>query len=28
VKRHTMNRLDSFITATVGRRITYARLTA
>ena len=28
VKRQTMNRLDSFITATVGRRITYARLTA
>jgi hypothetical protein len=28
VKRHTMQRLDSFIAATPGRRITYARLTA
>lgn len=28
VKRHTMGRLDSFITASSGRRITYARLTA
>jgi len=28
VKRHTLDRLDSFITATSGRRITYARLTA
>ena len=28
VKRHTLERLDSFVTATVGRRITYARLTA
>lgn len=28
VKRHTMDRLDSFITATSGMRLTYARLTA
>ena len=28
VKRHTLERLDSFVTATIGRRITYARLTA
>ena len=28
VKRHTMNRLDSFIDATIGCRITYARLIA
>ena len=28
VKRHTMDRLDSFITATSGLRLTYARLTA
>jgi transposase-like protein len=28
VKRHTMDRLDSFITATSGMRLTYERLTA
>ena len=28
VKRHTLQRLDSFVAATVGRRITYAELTA
>jgi transposase-like protein len=28
VKRHTLNRLSSFITATAGRRITYKELTA
>jgi transposase-like protein len=28
VKRHTLDRLDSFITATSGRRLTYERLTA
>lgn len=28
VKRHTLERLDSFIAATSGRRLTYARLTA
>jgi transposase-like protein len=28
VKRHTLERLDSFVAATVGRRITYAELTA
>jgi transposase-like protein len=28
VKRHTLERLDSFVAATIGRRITYARLTA
>ena len=28
VKRHTLNRLDSFITASKGLRLTYARLTA
>lgn len=28
VKRHTLNRLDSFVEATAGRRITYRELTA
>jgi hypothetical protein len=28
VKRHTMDRLESFITATKGLRLTYARLIA
>lgn len=28
VKLHTLNRLDSFVSATVGRRITYKELTA
>lgn len=28
VKRHTTERLDSFVTATTGRRITYQELTA
>ena len=28
VKRHTLERLDSFVAATVGRRITYKELTA
>ena len=28
VKRHTLDRLASFVEATVGRRITYAELTA
>jgi hypothetical protein len=28
VKRHTLDRLDSFIAVTSGRRLTYARLTA
>ena len=28
VQRHTLDRLNSFVTATVGRRITYAALTA
>lgn len=28
VKRHTLDRLDSFVAATVGRRITYKELTA
>ncbi len=28
VKRHTLDRLDSFVDATVGRRITYRELTA
>lgn len=28
VKQHTLTRLDSFVRATVGRRITYAELTA
>ena len=28
VKRHTLSRLDSFVEATVGRRITYRELTA
>jgi len=28
VKRHTMNRLGSFVDATVGRRITYKELVA
>jgi hypothetical protein len=28
VKRHTMDRLDSFITATSGMRLTYERLIA
>ena len=28
VKQHTMQRLDSFVDATVGRRITYSQLTA
>ena len=28
VKRHTLERLDSFVTATAGRRITYRELTA
>jgi hypothetical protein len=28
VKRHTLDRLESFIRVTAGRRITYAELTA
>ena len=28
VKRHTLNRLDSFILATAGKRLTYAELIA
>ena len=28
VKRHTLKRLDSFIDAIVGKRLTYARLIA
>jgi hypothetical protein len=28
VKRHTLDRLDSFVDAVVGKRITYKRLTA
>lgn len=28
VKRHTFERLDSFVDAIVGKRLTYARLTA
>jgi hypothetical protein len=28
VKRHTLDRLDSMIAATVGKRLTFARLTA
>jgi hypothetical protein len=28
VKRHTLERLDSFVVASVGRRITYRELTA
>jgi hypothetical protein len=28
VVRHTLDRLDSFVTAIVGKRITYSELTA
>ena len=28
VKEHTLSRLDSFISAVAGKRLTYARLTA
>ena len=28
VKRHTIERLNSFVDATVGKRLTYARLIA
>ena len=28
VENHTLTRLDSFVDATVGKRLTYARLTA
>jgi hypothetical protein len=28
VKRHTLDRLDSFIASVEGKRLTYARLTA
>ena len=28
VKRHTLERLESFVKAVVGKRLTYARLTA